>query len=137
MWPRAWLVVACLALGGVAPAGAACRQNDLRGVWDVYAAGAAPAGAYWARCVIRVQANGVIVSGTRCFYDTGVRTVVDSGRLNIARTCRATGHLIERAGSQLGRSEVPRATLTRDKDLLVGVAEGSAGSIVLFNAVRR
>jgi hypothetical protein len=127
MWPRVWLVFTCLALGGVAPASAAWTQSDLRGRWDVYAAGAA--GAFWTRCVIRVRANGVIVSGTRCFYDTGDQTVVDSGRLNLARTCRAAGHLTERAGSQLGRF--------RDKDLLVGVGESETGSVFLFNAIRR
>ena len=136
MRPRAWLVLVCLALGGVAPAGAACRQSDLRGIWDAYATGAGAAGAYWARCVIRIQANGVIVSGTRCVYHTGDRTVVDSGRLNIARTCRASGHLVERVGSQLGRAELPQATLARDKNLLVGVGEGPE-SIFIFHAVRR
>jgi hypothetical protein len=60
MWARACLVFVCLAFGGVAPASAACTQVDLRGLWDVYAAGAALE-AFWVRCVIRIQASGVIV----------------------------------------------------------------------------
>jgi len=136
MWPRACLIFVCLAFGGVAPASAACTQGNLRGLWDVYAAGA-EVEAFWVRCVIRIQANGVVVPGTRCFYDTGEQTVINSGRLSLVPSCRVVGHLVEQAGSQLFQSILRQATLARDKNLLVGVGTGPTGSIFLFNAVRR
>ena len=123
--------LAALPAGGAL---AACTQQNVAGIWQVYSLGYQRGyEPYWTRCVLQVNAQGTFLIGTKC-ADMHGREVPATGQLRLSSgpTCSYTGH-ITYAGI---RSDVRHATLDRAKNHIDGVGVFSGGGF-FFNATQR
>jgi hypothetical protein len=136
MLSRTCAFLACLALVGASPAAAACRQADLAGAWDAYVAYDDFADASWTVCVLQIAPNGAVGPGSRCTDGHGEQSII-SGRLALPSSCRARGQVVQRFGPQRVQSQIPQATLGKDKNLLVGIGVAATGGLFIFHAVKR
>lgn len=125
---------------GLLPANAwaACQSSDVRGSYTLYAMTQGVSGSFWTWCVVKIQADGAVISGSRCTQKNSLgsnaEVVIDGGTLRLGDSCKVTGSI----GFSGFKSVVTHAWMNRDKSIIEGVGTNAHdASIFRFSAVRR
>jgi len=135
---RKFLIALCVALMP-ATAWAACDVDDLEGTkWSYYTL-EADVVALIGFCNVRLNQNGRMVKGDayKCTASTGLdqgEAWIAGGGLKINKSCRVRGSILLETGQRLLFSH---ATLSRDRQIIIGVADYGIDGISSFQMVRR
>lgn len=114
---RTTFLAACMLLVMPATAHAACKTEDIAGLWTAYFT----AGEGWFRCQARLDENGRLTgASSRCLVQSGQRPRLERVRLAVDRRCKVTGFL----KVQGQRVNIDEAWMTKNGEFMGGVASG-------------
>jgi len=121
---------------------AACNTGGSAGTYQGYATSTRGSTEWMVTCTVVVKANGRLRRGTACkrvfpggSVEKGIKIV--GGRLGVNSACRVTGYLLLDFNGATSRSDVVQATLSEDRNTIVGILANNDGSISLFTSVRK
>ncbi len=107
-----------------------CLQSDTAGTWQSYTLASNSAGTAWFRCILSINAGGVIAP-TTCTVSSGLTVPMTEGSLTLINGARcAFIGKFKLAGVQNG---INFATMSQDKQSVEGVGKFPGGGVFGFN----
>lgn len=121
---------------------AACDTGGSAGTYQGYATSTRGSTEWMVTCTVIVRSSGGLKRGTACkrvfpggSVETGIK--IAGGRLAVNSACKVRGYLLLNFNGTVSRSDVVDATLSEDRNTIVGILANDDGSISLFSSVRK